>query len=644
MVKKYSYIFTLSKFGYSFNDILNFMDQKEKIFNNKSVDLVKDFYDQDIDHKALEKALTQRKKTAKGFKNLSLDPYSGVFGDAQKKHLLNRTMVGYCHRHHKDLDGLSLEESIDLIFKEDEFKEPVNIYYWEKNAQQYKERYESDDVGPNEPFIHRPYKKLRPTFEEQFGGERNAAINWSIYDGFYNQKTSIHWKLFFFLHNLVPTQSFNLLGHKGAYNYFKLLFNSCFGSYKEFIYNVTIDASMLSYLNLYLSQKETPDENYAREVQELFTVGKRPFSEFTEKDVREIARALVGWTHSYEEIVYDEGNNNIPVFDPWNHDTGDKFFSSFYANKVIIGREGEAGKEELQEVVDMLFENEKNAIYIARRLYQFFVYPALTEEIEEKIIQPLARIYKDNNYSLVEPLKVLLKSQHFFENQIENSLIKSPIEFAMSLLKEVDLINQGVLHHWNGSEQYYSLYEEDYFGEKEKDRSFLKYKLTQALNWYYGQDLGLSISNPPSVSGWPAFYQEPVYDLFWINSSTLPRRIKLMRDYLRWGAWLNVFIGNEGVQMRYNLVEYLKTYKNPSSISMFIDELIFRFLGGETSTNTKNKIYQALLGDINEIHWSEEINNIISSSTESKGSYKHIEWRLGNAFEVLGTTGEFQLF
>ena len=87
-------IFTLSKFGYSFNDILNFMDQKEKIFNNKSVDLVKDFYDQDIDHKALEKALTQRKKTAKGFKNLSLDPYSGVFGDAQKKHLLNRTMVG----------------------------------------------------------------------------------------------------------------------------------------------------------------------------------------------------------------------------------------------------------------------------------------------------------------------------------------------------------------------------------------------------------------------------------------------------------------------------------------------------------------------------------------------------------------------
>ena len=51
---------------------------------------------------------------------------------------------------------------------------------------------------------------------------------------------------------------------------------------------------MLDFLNLALSQKETPDENYAREVQELFTVGKRPFAQFTEKDVREIARALVG--------------------------------------------------------------------------------------------------------------------------------------------------------------------------------------------------------------------------------------------------------------------------------------------------------------------------------------------------------------
>ena len=612
--------------------------------NTKTIDLVKEFYDQEIDHKALENALTKRKKTAKRFTNFSLEPYTGEFGDIQKKHLLNRTMVGYCHRHHRDLDGLSLNQSIDLIFREDTYKEPVNIYYWEKNAEQYKERYESDDVGPNDPFINRPYKRLRPTFEEQFGWERSTAINWSYLEGMYNQNTSIHWRIFLFLHNLAPTKSFELLGHKGAYNYLKLLFNSCFTSYKDFIYNITIDGSMLSYLNLYLSQKETPDENYAREVQELFTVGKRPFAKFTESDVREIARALVGWSHDYEKIVYEEGHENIATFAPWNHDVGDKFFSSFYGNRVIRGKEGQSGANELQEVVDMLFDTEENSIYIARRLYQFFVYPALTDEIEENIIKPLAKVYEDNNYSLTEPLKVLLKSQHFFENQIQNSLIKSPIEYSMSILKEVDLINEGVAHHWDGSNSKYSLFDPEYFGEKEKDNSFFKYAITGYLGGYYGRDLGLSITEPPSVSGWPAFYQEPVYDLFWINTSTLTRRINLVNDFLRWGAWLNIFIGDNGIQRRFNLINYLKTFENPRSISEFTNELVFRFLGGEASENTKNKIFQALLGDLNEDHWSEEINNLINSTSSVEQSYSSIEWRLGNAFEIMGQTGEFHLF
>lgn len=608
------------------------------------IDLVKMFYDQDIDHKSLEKALNQRENTAKGFTNLSLNPYAGEFGPNQKKHLLNRTMVGYCHRHQKDLENLNLDQSIDLIFREDSFKEPTNIYYWEKNAEEYRERYESEDVGPNEPFIERAYRKLRPTFEEQFGNERTIAINWSIYDGIYNQMTSIHWKLFLFLHNLVPTQSFNLLGHKGAYNYFKLLFNHCFASYKDFIYNITIDGSMLSYLNLYLSKKETPDENYAREIQELFTVGKRPFSKFTEKDVREIARALVGWTHSYEEIVYDQGSENIPHFEEWNHDTGDKFFSSFYGNRIIRGKEGQAGAGELQEVVDMIFETQENSIYIARRLYQFFVYPALTDEIEDKIIKPLAKIYRDNNYSLVEPLKVLLKSEHFFNNQIENSLIKSPIEFSMSILKEINLVNDGVLFHWDGNNQHFSLFEPEYFGEKEKDQSFFKYQLTGTLNWYYGKELGMLISDPPSVSGWPALYQEPVYDLFWINSSTITRRVQLMNDYLKWGAWLDIFIGDNGIQRRLNLVSYLKTFENPKNINSFIDQLIFRFIGGEPSSKIREKLNQALLNDINESHWSDEVSKIIEIQSPDKSSYSSIEWRLGNAFEVLGLTGEFHLF
>ncbi|MDA9588514.1 DUF1800 family protein [Flavobacteriaceae bacterium] len=284
---------------------------------------------------------------------------------------------------------------------------------------------------------------------------------------------------------------------------------------------------------------------------------------------------------------------------------------------------------------------------MARRLYQFFVYPALTDEIEQKIILPLAKVYKDNNYKITAPLKVLLKSEHFFENQIQNSLIKSPLEYMMGMLKEIDSINNGVLFTWDNNQQesYRSLFTPEYFGEKEKDLSYLKYEFIGTLHWYYGKELGLGIHSPPSVSGWPAYYQEPVYDLFWLNSSTLPRRIQAMNDVLRWGLWMDIIYDHGGgVQKRLNLVQYLKSFEDPKNINSFIEELIFRFLGGDPSSNTRQKINQALLNNINEDHWEEEVSNIIDQDTPNKGSYDSVEYRLGNAFEVLGTTGEFHLF
>ena len=70
--------------------------------------------------------------------NKTLAPYTGEFGDAQKKHLLKRTMVGYASRHLKDLEGLNLDQSLDLIFTTHEMGEPVNNYYMELSAEEYK--------------------------------------------------------------------------------------------------------------------------------------------------------------------------------------------------------------------------------------------------------------------------------------------------------------------------------------------------------------------------------------------------------------------------------------------------------------------------------------------------------------------------
>ena len=217
----------------------------------------------------------------------------------------------------------------------------------------------------------------------------------------------------------------------------------------------------------------------------------------------------------------------------------------------------------------------------------------------------------------------------------------------MGIYKEVDSSNNGLIETWdnNNQIQYFSIFEPEYFGEKEKDLSFIKNRIYQQVKWYYGNELGFALHQPPSVSGWPAFYQDPVYDLFWLNSSTLPRRINAVNDILRWGAWLDVtYDHGGGAKRRLNVATYFKSFENPKSINLFIDELIFRFLGGEPSNSLRQKISQALLNDINEDHWSDEVSKLIDQEVPDRNIYSSMEWRLGNAFEVLGTTGEFHLF
>ncbi len=598
----------------------------KKINNNPHtpIDLVADFYSQKKLN--IDEIVRAKKASIQAVANYSLEPYTGSFGFEQRKHLLNRTMVGLCKRHLDDLENLNLQSALDLIFTPEIFDEPVNNYYHQLTASDYKDLYNSDDVQPGETFINRPYSNNESGELEQFGQERyTAMISW-VNQRIYLQNSSIHWKLFVFLHNLVPTRCFNL-GHKAAFLYIKLLFESCFGSYKEFIYKVTLDPSMLDFLNLALSQKETPDENYAREVQELFTVGKRPFAKFTEKDVREIARALVGWTYDYEKLVFNEGILPHVVFEEDNHDVGDKEFSSFYNNQTIKGKSGIDGHQELQEVIDMLFQTEESGIYLCRRLYQFFVYPVITPEIESQIIVPLAQVFKDNDYSLTAVLRVLFASEHFYDAAIPNSIIKTPIDYNMGMLKEL-MITEGNREYWDGEKLHREQFMPNHpaFYNYEINQTTLSYNLFgQSLHWSnYNQ--GMQLFTPPNVSGWPAFYQQPVYDMFWINQSTIKSR-KQAAHWFRWGLWLYSH-EDRGVSLKYDLHNYLSTYRNPADFEDFLDEFNKRLCGATISESTVQMLKNELLGNLSDKHWEEYITVFLAEP--SNDNLNSIQWRFDN--------------
>tara|TARA_B110000879_G_C11173554_1_gene514790 strand:- start:2070 stop:3890 length:1821 start_codon:yes stop_codon:yes gene_type:complete len=572
---------------------------------DENIDLVDQHMKESIDYSShLKQGVSYNKSLT------TLSPYEGEFGRLEKRHLLNRCIVGHSNHHLIDLEGLSLDQSIDLIFQTEELSEPVNTYYYQISKEEYFNKYGSVDVDPGEPFISNAVNTENEGGPpEERGQERREAFDAWFIQSICDQETSIHWKLFIFLHQLVPTDVVMTGGIKGGYVYIKTLFEGAFGSYKQLIYDITIDPTMLSYLNLQSSIKETPDENYGREIQELFTVGKRPFSSFTEKDVREISRALVGWKCDVERFHGSYGLNSNVEFNPDNHDTGDKYFSSFYNDKIITGKSGVEGSDELREVVDMIFDTEESCKYICSRLYQFFVNPKYDNEIERNIIEPMAQIMRENDFSLIEPLKALLKSSHFFDTSNHFSLIKNPVDFMFNFIKEFNIFD-GVLHH--GTEDYQTIY----YSQNNTDFVYpdevvnILSRSDRFYNWFSRYDVGMRMLYPPNVAGWPPFYQSPSYDLFWINSLTLQTRHEII-SILKWG----VYLGVEDIQvnLKFNLYEYFSTIEQPSNLNHLIQEMMLRITGYNAPEKLLTRLRGIAIGSFDEYYWTNGVNQFMNN-------------------------------
>ena len=587
----------------------------------------------------LKLLLDSRQKTTEVRKTLK--QYQGEFGYKQKRHLLNRVLVGYAERHMKDLDGLNLDQAIDLIFKPQVLGEPVNNYYNDFTAEDYKKKYLVEDVKPGEPFISKALSKVeRQGFVPEFAGsERQSAYDSWTYANFYSQPTSVAGRLFLFLHTVTPYKEDNAR-LKALYYSFKLTYEGAWRNYKDYIYDVTLSDNMLYFLNLKFSKKEAPDENFAREVQELFTVGKRPFSKFTESDVKAAARLLVGWDSLYMENLADEGFVTKNKFDENNHDTGDKQFSKFYGNRLIKGRKGpDGGKIELKEFFDMIFETDEVAIYLSRRLVQFFVYPVLNDYVEENIIKPLAVVLRKSNYSLAEALKVLLKSEYFFAEEFYNSMIKSPMEYSMGLFKEFDLFN-GHVTRYDNNVIYNSLFVEDRkrFDSKYFDPNYLSYRIFSEVKHGRIGRQGYSFGSPPSVAGWQAYYQEPVYDLIWINSDSIKRRKELAESITR-----NGFPFPDRTQLRFDLNVLLKKTKDPSDINSFIRDLAKLITGADLSEKAFVRIKKSILGDnLPDYYWTDAVKAFQNSPNYD--NYNTLFGRVGQILSQIIDLNEIHVF
>jgi uncharacterized protein (DUF1800 family) len=390
-----------------------------------------------------------------------------------------------------------------------------------------------------------------------------------------------------------------------AYTQQNLIRQYALSNFKQMVDAITKDVMMLRYLNGYLNIASAPDENYARELMELFTLGKGPGSQYTENDVREAAKVLTGWQIN--------GTTYTSVFNPARHSTVNKTFSSFFNNTVITGRTGAtAGQLELTDLLNMIFATQEAAKFIVRKFYRFFVYYTIDSATENNVITPLADIFRSNNYDIKPVLSALFKSEHFFDVLNQNCYIKNPADHVIGSLREMNTVFPA-LSDWDTN---YGMW-----------------------NFFYSTmvNTGLNLHDPPNVAGMPAYYQEPLYHEIWINSDSLPKRNQFT------DAMSNNGFTRNGIRVNFNFVNYVQQFSNPGNPNDLIDDALKFIFRNQLSYESKKTIKtQILLSNQQwDYYWTNAWAAYMSSPTTA--NFNIVNNRLKSLFQYFFNLAEYQL-
>ncbi len=500
----------------------------------------------------------------------SLNAYSGTWGRKQVVHLLKRTMFG---AKPSDIDyflSKNLQNSVDelLTLGSTPPSQPLNYYEgFDLGGGQFMK--DADNIAKGQTWVNATYGDGTTNF---FRGE--SIKGWWI-GNLLNQARSIEEKLIVFWSNHFVTELKAGGGATGAYRLIELFRTYAYSPLSTLMVEVSKNTQMCHYLNVYLNTKYSPDENYARELQELFGVGKGPDSKYTESDVKEAARVLTGLSIDWQAQTF--------LYRTDLHDSDNKQFSSFYGNKVIIGKSGTNGLQELTELVDMILETDECAKFIIRKIYRFFVNYDISTEIENDIITPLANIYRSNGYNLKPALDKLFKSEHFFDTNIISAYIKTPLDLMIGFCRESGVQQPPV----SPLENLYKFWIDIY-------------NVAGIQNQFLG--------NPPNVAGWPAFYQSPLFYDTWINSDTYPKRVNYPLYFL-YGGFNNSF----------DHIRFASAYPNISDPVLFVKDLCQSIYTMDVSQASQDAIrVQILQGGLSSTsYWTLAWNDYIADPNNS---------------------------
>ncbi len=274
-------------------------------------------------------------------------------------------------------------------------------------------------------------------------------------------------KMVLFWHNHFVSSQQKVRQPQYLYRQHVLLREHALGNFGTFLHAIARDPAMVIYLDSASNRKGQPNENFAREVMELFTLGE---GNYTERDIKEAARAFTGWSIDAEKGEF--------LFRAPAHDDG---------VKSVLGKSGNFDGD---AVLDILLAQPQTAEFIARKLWREFVSPNVNDA-DAAEVKRIAAVFRDSRYDIRAALRAMLTSDAFYAQQYRAALVKSPVDLVVGTLRQFQFTTGDVA----------------------------PFALVVA-------QLGQNLFSPPNVKGWPGGDA-------WINSTTLLARKQFLDRLFR---------------------------------------------------------------------------------------------------------------
>ena len=480
--------------------------------------------------------------------------------------------------------------------------------------------------------------------------KRGIVSGWWWYNMM--QQNKLKHKLVFFLHTCFTVSKDNGAGKSSYfYDYLRLLDFYAYGSIKDLAKKITFDNAMLYYLDNTTNNKNNPNENYAREFLELFTIQKGPqiaegnYTNYTEQDIQQAAKIFSGIkVKPLRDTIDPETGIPFGYVNVSQHDINSKTFSSAFNNTTISGGTSQSAVvDELGEFVNMVFGVPETAKAYCRKLYRFFVRREWDSDVENYIIYPLSVHLINSNFNLLSTVQTLLQSQHFFDedntdasNEIVGGIIKPPLQFISELISLIDMPLPNPEASSSNPPSNWSTDQLDFY-----------HFYWQFCHKTFFPGSGMNIFSPETVAGYPADYQGPDYDRSWFSSNTIVARYKTIESLITGkNQILGVQINSNGfnyyqnIKVQFNSIDFISNpnnITNPYDSTVLVSELV-ELLFCESITQSRLDYFIQSLNDLDPGYWAGAWAEYVQN-----GNTVQVKTRLDALFTKLINAPEFQL-